>query len=326
MRFFKFLLLLLAIAGGVLAYWLVVPAGPTVETFVDIPSGTGSEAMAAQLEQAGVIRSRYGFELLRVVKGGALKAGVYRFDHPVPMTEVYQRLAKGDVFTRTVVIPEGFNLFDVAAAMEAAKLGTREQFLAAARQHTELVAAWSPHASSVEGFLFPDTYKFSPHATEEQMLRAMVKRFGAEASRIGLVEGQVDVAKTVTMASLVEKEVSLDRERPMVAGVFVNRLRLGMPLQTDPAVVYAALLDGRWRGTIYQSDLASENPYNTYRHTGLPPGPICNPGVAALKAAMNPTETENLYFVADANGHTRFSTTLAGHVANVDSYRKAGGR
>ena len=324
MRFFKFLLLLLVIVGGVLGYWLVVPAGPSVETFVDIPSGTGSEAMAAQLEQAGVIRSRYGFELMRVVKGGSLKAGVYRFDHPVPVAEVYQRLVKGDVFTRTVVIPEGFNLFDVAAALEAAKLGTREQFLAAARKHTELVAAWSPHAASVEGFLFPDTYKFSPHATEEQMLRVMVKRFSVEAARIGLAGP--DVGKTVTMASLVEKEVRGDGERPMVAGVFVNRLKLGMLLQTDPAVVYAALLDGRWRGTIYQSDLASENAYNTYKHTGLPPGPICNPGVAALKAAMHPTETDNLYFVADAGGHTRFSTTLAGHVANVDSYRKAGGR
>jgi len=326
LRFFKFFLLLLVIAGGVLAYWLVVPVGPSAETFVDIPSGTGSEAMAAQLEAAGVIRSQYGFDVLRVVQGGRLKAGVYRFDHPVPMTEVYQRLVKGDVFTRTVVIPEGFNLFDVGAALEAAKLGTREQFLAAAKQHTELVAAWSPQASSVEGFLFPDTYKFSPHATEEQMIRTMVKRFSVEAAKIGLVAGQVDVAKTVTMASLVEKEVSVDSERPMVAGVFVNRLKLGMPLQTDPAVVYAALLDGRWRGTIYQSDLASENAYNTYKHTGLPPGPICNPGVAALKAAMNPTETENLYFVADASGHTRFSPTLAGHVANVDRYRKAGGK
>ena len=326
MRFFKFLLVLVVIVGGVLAYWLLVPAGPSVETFVDIPSGTGSEAMAEQLQKAGVIRSQYGFELMRVVKGGRLAAGVYRFDHPVPMAEVYQRRVKGDVFTRTVVIPEGFNLFDVGAAMEAAKLGTREQFLEAARKHTELVVAWSPEAKSVEGFLFPDTYRFSPHASEEQMLRVMVKRFGVEAAKIGLVAGKVDVAKTVTMASLVEREVSVDSERPMVAGVFVNRLKLGMPLQTDPAVVYAALLNGRWRGTIYQSDLQYDSPYNTYKNKGLPPGPICNPGMAALKAAMAPVETENLYFVADANGRTKFSPTLAGHVANVESYKKAGGR
>jgi UPF0755 protein len=325
-RFFKFLLLLMVIAGGLAAYWLVVPAGPSTETFVDIPSGTGSEEIAAQLEQAGVVRSKYGFDLLRVAKGGRLRAGEYRFDHPVPMTEVYARLVKGDVFTRTVVIPEGYNLFDVAAAMEAAKLGTAADFLVAARKHTELVAAWSPGAASVEGYLFPDTYKFSPHATTEQMLRVMVKRFQDRAAKIGLVAGQVDVAKTVTMASLVEKEVSVDSERPMVAGVFVNRLRLGMPLQTDPAVVYAALLNGRWRGTIYRSDLDFDSPYNTYKSKGLPPGPICNPGVAALKAAMSPTETENLYFVADAGGHTRFSATLAGHEANVKSYRAAGGR
>jgi len=325
-RFFKFLLLLVVIAGAVVGYWMVVPAGPSTETFVDIPSGTGSEAIAAQLEQAGVIRSQYGFDLLRLLKGGRLRAGEYRFDHPAPMTEVYARLVKGDVFTRTIVIPEGFNLFDVAAAMEAAKLGTAADFLAAARKHTELVAAWSPGATSVEGYLFPDTYKFSPHATEEQMLRVMVKRFTDRAAKIGLVAGRVDVGKTVTMASLVEKEVSVDSERPMVAGVFVNRLKLGMPLQTDPAVVYAALLNGRWRGTIYRSDLDFDSPYNTYKTKGLPPGPICNPGVAALKAAMNPTETDNLYFVADANGHTKFSPTLEGHQANVKSYRAAGGR
>ena len=212
MRFFKFLLLLVVIAGAVVGYWMVVPAGPSTETFVDIPSGTGSEAIAAQLEQAGVIRSQYGFDLLRLLKGGRLRAGEYRFDHPAPMTEVYARLVKGDVFTRTIVIPEGFNLFDVAAAMEAAKLGTAADFLAAARKHTELVAAWSPGATSVEGYLFPDTYKFSPHATEEQMLRVMVKRFTDRAAKIGLVAGRVDVGKTVTMASLVEKEVSVDSE------------------------------------------------------------------------------------------------------------------
>ena len=327
MRLFKFLLVLILIGGAVGAFVLLVPFGPTGETFVDLPSGTGSEMMAAQLERAGVVRSRYGFMLLRVVKGGRLRAGEYRFDHPAPMTEVYARLVKGDVYTRTVVIPEGFNLFDVAAAMEAAGLGTQADFLAAARQHTELVAAWSPHAASLEGYLFPDTYKFSRHASEEQMLGVMVKRFRQMAGQMGLLGGQVDVASTVTMASLVEKEVKVDAERPLVAGVFVNRLRLGMPLQTDPAVIYAAQLEGRWRGTIYQSDLQSESAYNTYKHVGLPPGPICNPGVAALKAAMAPAQTDYLYFVADAAGHSRFSSTLAGHEGNVKDYRAAvGGR
>jgi UPF0755 protein len=327
LRFFRFLLLLLVIAAAVVAFWILAPTGPTSETFVDLPTGTGTQAMGQQLQRAGVIRSRYAFLLLRLVKGGRLRAGEYRFDHPVPLAEVYDRIARGDVYTRTVVIKEGFNLFDIAGAMAAAGLGTDQQFLAAARQHVELIAPWSSHATSLEGYLFPDTYRFSRHATEEQMLSTMVKRFRQVATQIGLLSGSpdsstTDVATTITMASLIEREVRLDSERPLVAGVFVNRLALGMPLQTDPSVVYGAMLDGRWRGTIYQSDLHSDSLYNTYRHTGLPPGPICNPGVAAIKAAMSPTKTDFLYFVADAGGKSRFSATLAGHTANVENYRK----
>ena len=125
------------------------------------------------------------------------------------------------------------------------------------------------------------------------------------------------------MASLIEKEVAQDSERPLVAGVFVNRLARNMPLATDPTVVYAALLENRYRGTIYASDLQNPSPYNTYRHPGLPPGPIANPGVAALKAALDPAKTDYLYFVADAQGHSRFSATLKEHAAQVQQYREA---
>jgi UPF0755 protein len=125
------------------------------------------------------------------------------------------------------------------------------------------------------------------------------------------------------MASLIEKEVSQDSERPLVAGVFENRLAKGMPLATDPTVIYAALLDGRWRGTIYASDLQNPSPYNTYRHPGLPPGPICSPGLAALRAAIHPARTDYLYFVADANGHSRFSAGLKEHAEQVQAYRHA---
>lgn len=322
MRLVRWMVLGLLVLGAVGGYWVVVPVGPAGETFVDLPSGTGSFAMGEALEQAGVIRSKYGFALMRVVKGGRLRAGEYRFDHAATLGEVYVRVARGDVFTRTVVIPEGFNLFDVAAAVEAAGLGTKADFLAAARKHTELVAAWSPHAESVEGYLFPDTYRFSRHATDEQMIGTMVKRFRQMAGQVGVLNAGVE--RTVVMASLVEKEVGVAAERGLVAGVFENRLARGMMLQTDPTVVYAAMLEGRWRGTIYRSDLQSESAYNTYRHAGLPPGPICNPGVAALKAAMSPVKTDYLYFVSDAAGHSRFSATLAGHEANVASYRKAG--
>jgi len=235
----------------------------------------------------------------------------------VPLSEVYARLRKGDVFAVSVTIPEGYNIFDVAQAVASAGLGSKDDFLAAERQQTELIARWSPGASSLEGYLFPDTYKFGRHATPAQMLGAMVKRFGQQMTKLGIADG--DVAKDVTMASLVEKEVHVDAERPVVAGVFENRLAAGMPLQTDPAVVYASMLNGTWTGVIHQSELHSDSAYNTYAHNGLTPGPICNPGVAALTAAMHPAQTNYLYFVAGPDGKTVFSETLEEHNQQVAS-------
>jgi UPF0755 protein len=323
LKFLATLLLLALIAAGVAAYVVYTPFGPSSETFVDIMPGSGTRGIAAQLERSGVIRSRYGFELLRPLLGGRLKAGEYRFDHAVPMTEVYARIERGDVYTRALTIPEGYNIFDIAQAVEADGLGSRDAFLAAERQHTELIAAWTPPSgprpASLEGYLFPDTYYFSRHATPLQMLSAMVRRFRQVSEQLGMSE---NVPRTVIMASLVEKEVSQNDERPLVAGVFANRLAKGMPLATDPSVIYAAILDGRWRGTIYASDLQSPSPYNTYKHTGLPPGPICNPGMAALRAAIAPAETDFLYFVSDAAGHSRFSTNLKDHSTQVQAYRQ----
>ncbi len=321
MRFFKFVLVVVLLGAGVSAWYFLLPFGPAKETFVDIAPGTGTEGIATQLEQAGVIRSRYAFEAMKEVHGGLMKAGEYRFDHAVPLADVYKRLRRGDVFTRTLVIPEGFDIFDIAGAVEAAGLGPRASFLQAEQTHTELVKAWNPGATSLEGYLFPDTYRFSPHATPVQMLAAMVKRFREVSARLGVPGGEV--ARTVTMASLVEKEVHIDSERALVAGVFENRLADGMPLQTDPAVAYASMLRGTWTGVIHQSELHSDSPYNTYAHTGLPPGPICNPGVAALRAALDPARTDYLYFVADAQGATRFSRDLKEHGAQVAAFRAA---
>ena len=314
----------LGVAAAV-AFVVLVPYGPTSETFTEIPPGTSTRNIGAELERAGIIRSRYGFDLLRVGKGGRLRAGEYRFDHPASLLEVYARLRRGDVFTVQVVVPEGFNLFDVATAVQGAGLTDHDTFLAAARQRTDLLAGvLPPHAprpASLEGFLFPDTYRFSRHATPDGMLAIMVRRFRLAAAQIGL--DPANTLRVVTLASLVEKEVRTAEERPLVAGVFENRLARGMPLQTDPTVIYAALLEGRYRGTIYQSDLQSLSLYNTYRHTGLPPGPIANPGMDALRAAMHPVATDYLYFVSDAAGHSRFSADLGEHGRQVDAYRQA---
>lgn len=301
------------------------PAGepPDNATYVDIAPGTGTQAIAAQLEQAGVLRSRFAFDLLRLARGGRLIAGEYRFDHAAPATEVYARMVRGDVYTIALTIPEGFNIFDIAQAIEAVGLGKHADFLAAERSQTALIADLSPNAASLEGYLFPDTYRFGRHATPVQMLTAMVHRFRQVTAQLGLPPDSASLPRTIILASLVEKEVSQDSERSLVAGVFSNRLAQGMPLATDPSVVYAALLEKRYRGTIYASDLQSESAYNTYRHTGLPPGPICSPGVAALKAAIAPAKTDYLYFVADAQGHSRFSATLKEHTQQVQDYRRA---
>jgi UPF0755 protein len=279
--------------------------------------------MGRELERAGVVRSQFAFDLLRWVKRGTLRAGEYRFDHPAPLTEIYSRIERGDVYTRTVVIPEGASIFDIAARLEQAGFGPRMNFLDAAREQVSLVADLDSRATTLEGYLFPDTYHFARKATPAQICATMVRRFRAVAAQLELKK---DVHAVVTMASLVERETAMDAERPLVASVFVNRLAKKMPLMTDPAVIYGLELDGRWRGTLYASDLKLDTPYNTYLHRGLPPSPIASPGAKALRAAMQPAHTDYLYFVAagaNPQGHSLFSSTLEEHNHNVAGYRHA---
>jgi len=316
-----FLLFLAAVA--VAAYCVLAPFGPSSETFVDIPPGTPTTQIAALLKQHGIIRSALAFDTMHALKDGSLKAGEYRFDHAATLAEVFSRLRQGDVYTLSVTIPEGSNLFDIAQRLESAGLGPKEKFLAAAATNVNLIADLDPQASTLEGYLFPDTYQFPRHATPEQIQEAMVRRFRQEAAKLGL---QGDTHRVVTLASLVERETPIAAERPEVASVFVNRMAKGMPLMTDPSVIYAALLEGRYRGTIYASDLQADSPYNTYKHTGLPPGPICSPGADSLRAAMRPAQTDYLYFVAasaDPSGKSRFSATLEEHAHDVAAYRKS---
>ncbi len=323
MRRLSAVLVVLGIAAVLLWWVLLRPFGPGREVFVEIAPGTGTTAIARQLRERGVIASPYGFDLLHLFGGGSIKAGEYRFDRPETVREVYRRIARGDVYTVALTIPEGANLFDIAAKVEAAQLGKRDVFLQTARANTALVARLDPHAASLEGYLFPSTYRFGRHADPKEMLRTMVREFQIQATALGL-DG--DVHRTVTLASLVERETPIASERPLVASVFENRLARGMPLETDPTVIYAALLKGGYRGAIFQSDLHAESPYNTYRNPGLPPGPICNPGLVSLRAALHPARSGYLYFVAagaDPLGHSRFAGTLEEHLRNVAAYRAA---
>ena len=285
-RLFLFLVLL---ALGFAGYVLVTPKEPHREVFVDIAPGTGSAGIARQLEDAGVIRNRYVFIAMRYWKRGTLQAGEYRFADAATMGQVYDRLRRGDIYFRVLTVPEGFNIFDIAAAVDATGLATKDDFLAAARRDVKLVADIDPKAQTLEGYLFPDSYRFQRRENVDQMAAAMVKRFRQEAQQLGL---STNYHQVVTMASLVEKETPIATDRPLVASVLNNRLMQNMPLMTDPTVIYAAMLQNRYRGAIYQSDLQAKSEYNTYQHTGLPPGPICNPGVAALTAAMHPVDQQ----------------------------------
>ncbi len=317
-------LFLLALLVAAAAAWLVLmPYGPESSTLVTIAPGSSTLAIGSKLEAADVVRSRYGFDLMRVLWRRKLQAGVYRFDHPAPVLEVYARIARGDVATVAVTVPEGANLFDIAVRVEQAGLGTHDQFMAAAVSQVSLIADLDPRATSLEGYLFPDTYKFPPNATDGQMVAAMVRRFRVVAAQLGLRQ---NVHHIVTLASLVERETAVDAERRLVASVLDNRRAKNMPLSTDPAVIYGLELAGKWRGTIYASDLTRDTPYNTYLHAGLPPGPVANPGIPSLRAAMDPAKSSYLYFVAagtDAQGHSLFAETLDEHNRNVTAYRLA---
>ena len=327
------LLLLVAIALAALFVWFVyTPTQPSKEVFVEIAPGSSSAQIAAQLESAGVVKSRYGFDLVRLWKRGVLQAGEYRFDQAADVPDVYSRIARGDVFTLAVTVPEGATRFDVADRMQKAGLSTREEILAATSKNVALIADLDPKAKSLEGYLFPDTYHFPRKATPLQIVTAMTRRFRLEAQKIGIQasirhnDPQRTMHEVVTLASLTERETAQAGERPLVASVLTNRLHKNMPLMTDSAVIYGLLIDNRWRGTIYQSDLQRDTPYNTYRHAGLPPGPIANPGLAALEAALHPATTDYLYFVAngaDPQGRSSFATTLEEHNKNVALYRQA---
>jgi len=316
-------IVLLLLGAGALAWLILTPFGPATETFVEFAPGSSTLQMGRQLEAAGVVRSQYAFDLMRWFRRRTLKAGEYRFDHPAPVTEVYARISRGDVYTRTVTIPEGANIFEIGARLEQAGFGSRQDFLDAAAREASLVADLDPRAVSLEGYLFPDTYHFARKATQAQICATMVRRFRAVAGQIGL---KGNVHRVVTMASLVERETAVDAQRPLVASVFENRLAKKMPLMTDPSVIYGLELGGRWRGAIYGSDLKLDTPYNTYLHAGLPPGPVANPGLRSLRAAMTPAKTDYLYFVAagaNPQGGSLFSSTIEEHARDVAGYRHA---
>jgi UPF0755 protein len=314
--------LILAIVGLAAASVFLPRAVPGGDAFIDIPKGASTRQMASLLAQNGVIRHPLQFLLVRALRPKVtLKAGEYRFTNNAVPWEVFDRIARGDIFYYTLVVPEGNNTYDIAASLEHQGIMPAATFLEAAHSPA-LIKDLDPRAPTLEGYLFPDTYRVTRHTTPAALCLQMTERFRRAWHELG--PPKAGAHETVTLASLVEKEAKLPGERPLIASVFLNRLRDGMALQCDPTTIYAALLEKRYRGTIYRSDLESRQLYNTYQHVGLPPGPIANPGLASLRAALEPQPSDYLYFVArpDGSGGHQFSTGLAQHARAVQQYRR----
>ena len=300
------------------------PLGPSEAVqIVDIPPGTGFTKVSHLLHQKGLLGPEWFFHILGRVQQVDRKIipGEYELHPGLRPTELLAKLVKGDVYQHSVTIPEGFNVVQIADILDQKGLAEKTEILRLNRDATFL-ASLNIKASTLEGYLFPDTYRFARYMPPESIIRTFVNRFHemvtptlkAQAKSKGMTLQEV-----LTLASVIEKETGLAEERPLVSGVFHNRLRRNIPLQSDPTVIYALEY---FDGNIRKADLAVNSPYNTYKVRGLPPGPIANPGLAAIQAALYPTPSDFVYFVSRNDGSHKFSATLAEHNKAVDKYQR----
>jgi UPF0755 protein len=324
---FVVLLLCAGAAGLAGLRWLTQPykGYGTPEVFVEIPSGTGVNAIGHRLVDAGVIRNPYAFRLAMRVsdEGRPLKAGEYRFTEALTPADVIEKLARGDVYLRPITFPEGLTIAEMGGIFEQHGFGTAQEFVQAATKAVADIRELDPSARSLEGYVFPETYSLPRHTTAPMLVGQMVERFKRVTAELR-AEAQarnVSLRELVTLASIVEKETAKAEERPLVAAVYRNRLRIGMPLQCDPTVIYALRQAGRYNGNLTHENMQFDSRYNTYRYPGLPPGPIASPGRAALEAAARPADVPYLYFVSKNDGSHVFATTLAEHNRNVQEYQ-----
>jgi UPF0755 protein len=326
------LLLLLMVPAGMAAWswWrLQQPyqgyAGP--EKLVTVEPGMGAGQVLALLEREGVLADAKLARSYLVLQGDpAIQAGEYLFDRPLSTPEVLRKLVRGEVASRSVTLVEGLTLEETAAHLAAKGFGRGEVFLDLMRS-PELVADLDPEAPDLEGYLFPETYSFTRGTGERQIVETLVKTFRQRFERevrprlAQSAQGRT-LRQVVTLASIVEKEARVPRERPLIAGVYQNRVERGIGLAADPTVIYALKRQGRWDGNIRREDLRLDSPYNTYRYAGLPPGPICSPGLASLTAAADPDDVPYLYFVSRNDGTHVFAETLAEHSRNVERWQR----
>jgi len=328
-----FLRILVAVVIGLLlaGAWIWVGVGRPYkgyaadEQFVEIPQGAGMYAIGRDLVDAGVVRDMATFRSAVTLSGRGrhLQAGEYRFDRAMSAREVVEKIARGEVYLRPLTFPEGLSIKQMAELYESKGFGPASAFKSAAANR-ELVGSVDRGARDLEGYLFPDTYNLSRRMTADQLVEKMVAGFDhaltPELRQQGDARG-LSVRQLVTLASIVEKETGRPEERPVVAAVYANRLRIGMGLQCDPTVIYALDRVGRYNGNLTRADLLFDSPYNTYRYAGLPPGPIASPGRASLEAAAHPADVPYRYFVSRNDGSHVFATTLEEHNRNVQEYQ-----
>ena len=325
-----FLLIVVLLVGGAVVFlYLRVNQAyrgyGSVEQFVELPTGAGSTAIGQRLVASGVVRDVATFRTAIWLSGQGrhLKAGEYRFDRAMTPIEVIDKIARGDVYVITITFPEGLTAAEMAAIFESHGIGSASSFEDAAR-NASLVHSFDSDAKDLEGYLFPETYSLSRHADAAKLVALMVARFDhvfTPALREAAAARHLSIRQAVTLASIVEKETARGDERPLVAAVYSTRLRIGMPLQCDPTVIYALTRAGRYAGNIHKADLSIDSPYNTYRYPGLPPGPIASPGRASLEAAVQPATADYLYFVSRNDGSHVFARTLEEHNRNVQKYQ-----
>ncbi len=311
---------------------LLLLAGYTVYSFmpvyverktVEIPYGTPTLRIFSTFEDEGLIRSRLSLILIHVLKKKKLEAGEYEFDGYVTPFEVYEKLSRGIHKLHMVVVKEGSDIYDIADLLEEKGVCRREDFLKYATSES-VSRSYGLSTPTMEGFLFPDTYLFPKNTHPLKVIDKMYRNFLEKTVELrqSVAERGMTIEEWVTITSMVEKETFWEEEKPLVAAVIYNRLRKGMKLQIDPTVIYALKRNGLWKGKLLKEHLSIEDPYNTYLYFGLPPTPICNPGLSSLRAALNPAKINYLYFVVDPRTRRHiFSWTYAQHLKNVRRLR-----
>lgn len=329
-RVLRYVLLVLAAGLAARLLWVLETRTPVRPPdappgVLVVPPGASAHTVGRKLQEQGLVRHPLVFRVLVLFKGvgGRLKAGEYALEGPLSLEQIVDLVARGQVVRREVTIPEGKNVVEIAAIVK--DYGVDMQAFLAAAHDPAPVRDIDPRASDLEGYLFPDTYDLPGTAAPAAAFVArMVRRFrDVVTPELPRLQARgLSVRQAVTIASLVELETARPEERPRIAAVFFNRLRKGMLLQTDPTVIFAMRLAGRWDGNIRKRDLDIDSPYNTYRYPGLPPGPIASPGREAILAVLAPAEVKDLYFVSRNDGSHEFSETLIQHNRAVDRYQR----